>query len=46
MAEEKMFSVRIDADTLEKIQKIAKREERSVSYIIRQACKEYVKREK
>jgi predicted transcriptional regulator len=46
MAEEKMFSIRIDAETLEKIQKIAKREERSVSYIIRRACKEFVKREK
>jgi predicted transcriptional regulator len=46
MAVEKMFSIRIDLETLDKIQKIAKREERSVSYIIRQACKEYVKREK
>jgi predicted transcriptional regulator len=36
----------MDGETLEKIQKIAKREDRSVSYIICEACKEYVKREK
>jgi predicted transcriptional regulator len=46
MPKEKMFSVRIDAETLEKLRKIAKREDRSVSYIICEACKEYVKREK
>lgn len=46
MAKDKMFSVRLDAETLEKLQKIAKREDRSVNYVINDACKEYVKREK
>ena len=43
MAKDKLFSVRLEAETLEKLQKIAKREDRSVNYVINQASKEYVK---
>jgi len=43
VAKDKLFSVRLEAETLEKLQKIAKREDRSVNYVINQACKEYVK---
>jgi predicted transcriptional regulator len=46
VAKDKLFSVRLDAETLEKLQKIAKRGDRSVNYIINEACKEYLKREK
>jgi predicted transcriptional regulator len=45
MKKDKMFSVRIDGETLEKLQKIAKREDRSVNYIVVEACREYVKKE-
>lgn len=45
MKKDKLFSVRIDAETLEKLQKIAKREDRSVNYLIVEACRDYVKRE-
>lgn len=40
-----VFSMRLDADLREKLEKIAKREDRDVAYIIRKACEEYVKRE-
>ena len=43
MKKDKLFSVRLDADTLEKLQKIAKQQDRSVNYIVNKACQEFVK---
>ena len=40
-----MFSFRLDADLREKLEKIAKRDDRSVAYLIRKAIEEFVKRE-
>ena len=46
MPKEKPFSIRLDADTLKELLKIAKRDDRSLAYVIREACKEYVKKGK
>ena len=46
MAKQKMLPVRVDKEMFEKLQKIAKREDRAVSYIIRKACEEYIGRNK
>ncbi len=46
VAKEKMLPVRVDREMWEKLQKIAKREDRAVSYIIRKACEEYIGRHK
>ena len=40
-----MFSMRLDPDLRSKLEKIAKRDDRSIAYIVRKALEEYVKRE-
>ena len=45
MAKEKLFPVRFELSLFEKLEKVAKREDRSVAYIVRKACEEYVKKE-
>ena len=39
------FTLRLDADLREKLEKIAKRDDRSLGYVINKAVEEYVKRE-
>ena len=46
MAKEKMLPVRFDLEMFEKLEKIAKRQDRPVSYVIRKACEEYIGRHK
>jgi predicted transcriptional regulator len=40
-----VFSMRLDADVRAKLEKIAKREDRDVAYIIRRAIEEYIRRD-
>jgi len=42
----KMTAVRLEPKQLAELGKIAKREDRAVSYLIRKAIDEYIKREK
>jgi hypothetical protein len=46
MKKDKSFSIRIDAETFAKLQKIAERETRSVNNVIAMALREYVKHDK
>jgi predicted transcriptional regulator len=45
MDKDKLFSVRMDASLLKKLQEIAKREDRSVNYIINRACEKYAEKD-
>jgi len=42
----KMMAIRLEPMQLAKLGKIARREDRAVSYLIRKAIDEYIKREK
>ena len=46
VAKEKMVPVRFELETYEGLQKIAKRQDRSVAYVVRKACEEYIRRQK
>jgi predicted transcriptional regulator len=43
MKKDRMFSIRIDADTLEKLRKVAQKRDRSVNYVIVEALRDLVK---
>ena len=40
-----VFALRLDADLREKLEKIGKREDRSVAYLIRKAIEDFIKRD-
>jgi predicted transcriptional regulator len=43
---DKLFTVRLDADTFENLEKIGKRDDRTMAYLVRKAIEEFIKREK
>jgi hypothetical protein len=40
-----VFTMRLDSGLREKLEKIAKRDDRSIAYVVRKAVEEFVKRE-
>lgn len=42
----KLTAIRLDANQLAELERIAKREDRAVSYIIRKAIDEYIRKDK
>jgi len=46
MAKERLFTLRLDPATYARLEKIAKREDRNVAYIVRRAIDDLLKREK
>ena len=43
---DKLFTVRLDVETFESLEKIGKRDDRTMAYLVRKAIEEFIKREK
>ena len=43
---DKAFGIRLDVETYDALEAIAKRDDRSIGYVVREACREYIAKAK